>query len=210
MKLIIDVSEHNGIIDLTLAKNHIRGIVARCSWGWGENQIDKQWLNNASQANQLDIPLFAYHFCYARNKKEAEKEADLALLACENFKVNVIYYDMEFSTFQGDLSNDDYYQIAKTFCDKIESAGYAVGIYANEYWFKNKLTNPGFSAWTLWIANYGKNNGYNNWNGNLKYNPFNHVLLHQFTPRRRSVMNYCYVPNKKISEAEYRLGYEII
>lgn len=161
MKLIIDVSEHNGPINLAKAKYSIAGIVARCSWGWGEKQIDKQWFNNASQANQLNIPLFAYHFCYSRNIKEAEKEADLALLACENFKVNVIYYDMEYSVFQGNLTNERYYEIANAFCNKIEKAGYVVGIYANEYWFQTKLTNQGFSAWTLWIANYGKNDGYN-------------------------------------------------
>lgn len=185
MKLIIDVSEHNGPINLKLAFKDISGIVARCSWGWGKNQIDKQWKNNAKQANEMNIPLFAYHFCYARNKEEAIKEAELALLACKDFDVNVIYYDMEYSSYQGNLTNNKYYDIAKAFCDKIEENGYAVGIYANEYWFKTKLTNKGFSAWTLWIANYGSNNGFDNWNGKLKYNPFNHVLLHQFTSKAK-------------------------
>lgn len=74
-----------------------------------------------------------------------------------------------------------YYKIAKTFCDYIEQNGYSVGIYANENWFRTKLTNSGFSVWTLWLANYGSNNGYNNWNNELRYNPFGNVLLHQFT-----------------------------
>ena len=74
-----------------------------------------------------------------------------------------------------------YYKIAKSFCDVIEGAGYSAGIYANQDWFKNKLTNSGFSAWTLWIANYGLNNGYNNWDNKIQYNPFGNVLLHQFT-----------------------------
>lgn len=74
-----------------------------------------------------------------------------------------------------------YYKIAKAFCDVIEGAGYSAGIYANQDWFKNKLTNSGFSAWTLWIANYGLNNGYNNWDNKIQYNPFGNVLLHQFT-----------------------------
>lgn len=186
MKLIIDISEHNGPIDLKLASKYISGIIARCSWGWGSNQIDKQWENTAKQANQLNFPLFAYHFCYARNTEEAILEAKLAIKACENFNVNLIYYDMEYSSFQGNLTNDDYYKIALAFCNTIEAAGYSVGIYANEYWFKTKLTNQGFSAWTLWIANYGNNNGYDNWNGELKYNPFGNVLLHQFTSNAKS------------------------
>ncbi len=79
-----------------------------------------------------------------------------------------------------------YYKIAKVFCDAIENAGYSVGIYANQNWFKTKLTNDGFSAWTLWLANYGNNNGYNTWNNELQYNPFNHVLLHQFTSNAKN------------------------
>lgn len=186
MKLIIDVSEHNGPINLKLANEQISGVIARCSWGWGSNQIDKQWKNTAKQANQLALPLFAYHFCYARTVEEAILEAKLAINACENFNLNLIFYDMEYSSFQGNLTNDEYYKIALAFSNTIEAAGYSAGIYANEYWFRIKLTNPGFSAWPLWIANYGQNNGYDNWNGKLKFNPFNNVLLHQFTSKAKN------------------------
>lgn len=183
---IIDISYHNGTVDLSKAKKYIAGVVARCSYGWSSSNIDKQWDNNAKQANELNIPLFAYHFCYARNEEEAKKEANLALKACQKYQVNVIYYDLEFSDYQGNLSNDMYYKIAKVFCDAIKNAGYSVGIYANQNWFKTKLTNDGFSAWTLWLANYGNNNGYNTWNNELQYNPFNHVLLHQFTSNAKN------------------------
>ena len=183
---IIDISYHNGTVDLSKAKKYIAGVVARCSYGWSSSNIDKQWDNNAKQANELNIPLFAYHFCYARNEEEAKKEANLALKACQKYQVNVIYYDLEFSDYQGNLSNDMYYKIAKVFCDAIENAGYSVGIYANQNWFKTKLTNDGFSAWTLWLANYGNNNGYNTWNNELQHNPFNHVLLHQFTSNAKN------------------------
>lgn len=183
--LVIDISQHNGNVDLYKAKHQIGAVIARCSYGWGIANIDKQWINNATQANNLGIPLYAYHFCYARNEKEAKQEADLAIKTCQNFCVNAIYYDMESSTFQGVLTNDMYYKIAKVFCDAVENAGYVAGIYANEYWFKTKLTHKGFSAWTLWLANYGNNDGYNNWENQLQYNPFGHVLLHQFTSNAR-------------------------
>lgn len=73
-KYIIDISYHNGIVDLSKAKKYIAGVVARCSYGWSSSNIDKQWKNNAKQANELGIPLFAYHFCYARNESEAKKK----------------------------------------------------------------------------------------------------------------------------------------
>lgn len=182
---IIDVSYHNGTINLSKAKKYISGVVARSSYGWSPGNIDKQWKNTAKQANDLGVPLFAYHFCYARDENEARKEANLVLQACKGFDVKVIYYDLEYSDYQGSLSNEMYYKIAKVFCDTVESAGYSVGIYANENWFKTKLTNQGFSAWTLWLANYGNNDGSNNWNDELRYNPFGHVLLHQFTSNAR-------------------------
>ena len=56
--------------------------------------------------------------------KEAKKEANLALKACSNYNVSVIYYDLEYSDYQGSLSNEMYYKIAKSFCDEIEKAGY--------------------------------------------------------------------------------------
>lgn len=181
MKKIIDVSQFNGEIDLAKAAKDIDGLIARCSWGWGNGQFDTQWFHNAQQANALHVPLFAYHFAYAKTKEEAVLEAKLALSACRNYEVNVIYYDIEYSEFQGDLTPEEYYEIAKAFCDEIEANGYAVGIYANEYYFKTKLINAGFSKWTLWLANYGNNDGYDNWDGRLEYNPFGHVLIHQFT-----------------------------
>lgn len=186
MKKIIDVSEHNGILDLAEISKSVDGLIARCSWGWGKDQIDKQWESNAVQASRLELPFYAYHYAYARTKSEAEQEAYLALTACQGHPVNVLYYDIEYSDFQGDLTCSQYYVIAKTFCDIIEKNGYSVGIYANENYFRTKLTNNGFSKWTLWLANYGNNNGTDNWNGELNYNPFGHVLLHQCTSNARN------------------------
>ena len=51
--LIIDISYHNGQVDLSKAKESISGVIARCSYGWSDKNIDKQWSNNASQANKL-------------------------------------------------------------------------------------------------------------------------------------------------------------
>lgn len=46
--LIIDISYHNGLVDLSKAKESISGVIARCSFGWSDKNIDKQWSNNAS------------------------------------------------------------------------------------------------------------------------------------------------------------------
>lgn len=185
MKPIIDISVYQGETDLALAMSRIDGVIARCSYGWSAGQIDAQWAHNAKQANDLGIPLGAYHFAYARNEEEAKKEAKLALSAIKGYRIRVLYYDLEYTPQQGNLSNEQLYAIAKAFCDEIEAVGIPVGIYANTDWFRNKLTNPGFAAWTLWLADYGTNSGYDEWNGKLLYDPFDHVLLHQFTSRAK-------------------------
>lgn len=40
--LIIDISYHNGQVDLSKAKESISGVIARCSYGWS----DKILINN--------------------------------------------------------------------------------------------------------------------------------------------------------------------
>lgn len=46
---IIDISYHNGKVDLSKAKESISGVVARCSYGWSSGNIDKQWNNNGDK-----------------------------------------------------------------------------------------------------------------------------------------------------------------
>lgn len=50
--------------------------------------------------------------------------------------------------------------MAKTFCDTISKQGYKVGIYANQNWWRNYLTDPVFSNsnWHKWIARYPGSN----------------------------------------------------
>lgn len=76
--LIIDISYHNGQVDLSKAKESISGVIARCSYGWSDKNIDKQWSNNASQANKLGIPLFAYHFAM-REMKVKQKRSKFSI-----------------------------------------------------------------------------------------------------------------------------------
>ena len=53
-----------------------------------------------------------------------------------------------------DCDPDALAEIARTFCDAIEDAGYDVGIYANKYWFGHYLTDECFDAWPRWVAQY--------------------------------------------------------
>ena len=55
-----------------------------------------------------------------------------------------VYYDLEDKTIIADGRQSGIASRAQTFCNKISSAGYKPGIYANLNWFNNILTDPVF------------------------------------------------------------------
>ena len=71
-----------------------------------------------------------------------------------------VYLDMEDAS-QKKVGADMLGKIATSYCNAIRSAGYKVGIYANQDWFNNVLTADVFSAdvmkrngWSRWVARY--------------------------------------------------------
>ena len=67
-----------------------------------------------------------------------------------------VYYDLEDKTIIADGRQSGIASRAQIFCNKISSAGYKPGIYANLNWFNNILTDPVFKSgsWDHWIAQY--------------------------------------------------------
>lgn len=151
----IDVSSWQKTIDWNKVKAAgIDFAIIRC--GYGNNQIDQddsQFLRNAQECERLGIPYGVYIYSYAKNTSMASSEADhvLRLISGRNLSMPV-YFDMEDSSTIG----CDYAAIAKTFCNKIQSAGYPVGVYANTSWWNNYLTDPCFNNWYKWVAQYYK------------------------------------------------------
>ena len=45
-------------------------------------------------------------------------------------------------------------EMASTFASVLQDSGYGVGIYANLNWWNNYLTDPAFSQWDRWVAQY--------------------------------------------------------
>lgn len=178
-KFLVDVSEHQGKINWDVLKNNIDGAILRTSWGWGADQADKRFHENAQACDRLGIPMGVYHYCYARTVDEAVAEANLCLATIKGYSLEMpIYYDIEYSAFQGNLAPDTYVQLLKAFADVIEGAGYACGIYANQNYMENKLYDDLVDNYTKWVANYGPvNDGTNH---GLSYNKGS-VLMHQYT-----------------------------
>ena len=148
--MIIDVSEHNGLIDWEVTKEHIDGAIIRC--GYGSNYAhrdDKYFTRNVIECERLKIPYGIYLYSYATNNEMAVSEGShlLRLLKhCNNVQLGV-YLDCEESS-QMHVVNDVIKQVRRI----IEIAGYNFGIYANYYCFKNYI-NPRESD-LIWLAQW--------------------------------------------------------
>lgn len=157
----IDVSHHQVGIDWEkVKKDGIDYAIIRCGYGGNyTSQDDREWLKNVEACERLGIPYGVYLYSYANDVEDAKSEADhvLRLLKGHN-PTYPVYYDLEDKVTEA-VSNSTIGMIAKTFCDKVSAAGYDVGIYANKYWWENKLTSSVFnnSSWSRWVAQYNSN-----------------------------------------------------
>ena len=156
----IDVSEHQGRIDWDAVKaSGIDFAILRVGFGAPSfgGRVDYQFNRNISECERLGIPYGVYVYSYAFDNQQAADEASMVIdcLSGHNPRLPV-YYDLEDKTIIADGRQSGIASRAQTFCNKISSAGYKPGIYANLNWFNNVLTDPVFKSgsWDHWIAQY--------------------------------------------------------
>ena len=150
-KILIDVSEHNGVIDWEKAMYHIDGAILRCGYGSDyERQDDKQFRRNADECTRLGIPFGVYIYSYAKTIEGIKSEAAHALRLIKPYKLAYpVYLDLEEpGTQEGAVIR------ARVFGSIIEEAGYWCGVYANLNWWENYL--PGLERFTKWVAQYNR------------------------------------------------------
>ena len=156
----IDVSVHQGRIDWDAVKaSGIDFAILRVGFGAPSfgGRVDYQFNRNISECERLAIPYGVYVYSYAFDNQQAADEASMVIdcLSGHNPRLPV-YYDLEDKTIIADGRQSGIASRAQTFCNKISSAGYKPGIYANLNWFNNILTDPVFKSgsWDHWIAQY--------------------------------------------------------
>lgn len=150
-KTLIDVSEHNGVIDWEKVMYHIDGAILRCGYGSDyTHQDDTQFKRNADECTRLGIPFGVYIYSYAKTTDRAKSEAAHVLRLIEGYKLAYpVYLDLEEPGTQ-----DGAVERARVFGEIIEKAGYWCGIYANLNWWENHLR--GLERFTKWVAQYYK------------------------------------------------------
>lgn len=149
-KILIDVSEHQGVIDWEKAQYHIDGAILRCGYGSDcVEQDDEQFKRNADECTRLGIPFGVYLYSYAKSIRQAQSEAYHVLRLIDGYELAYpVYLDLE----EGDTAYGAV-ERAVVFGDIIEKAGYWCGIYANLYWWE-MILKKGLERFTKWVAQY--------------------------------------------------------
>ena len=171
-KLGIDISKHQGDINLAALKDKVEFVIIRAGYS---NSIDPKFERNYNLCKELGIPVGAYWYSYALNVDAAKKEANtfLNVLKGKQFEYPV-YLDMEDADGwkkKHDYNFNNSKAISEVFCSIVEGAGYYTGIYASKSWFDTYL--KGLDRYNKWIAHWS----------NVSYEDKSGVGMHQYTSK---------------------------
>ena len=185
-KLGIDISTHQGKINLAALKDKIDFVIIRVGFGVS-GTIDNKFKRNADLCKSLGIPFGFYWYSYALNEAGAEAEANAFLKAIEPYKNDYSYgcwFDMEdadgYKRRKGMPSNEMLRKICAKFCSIVENAGYYVGIYASSSWFNNQLKGEELNKYDKWVAQWPTSGGKQK-SLDVKPESRNNLNLWQFT-----------------------------
>lgn len=155
----IDVSTWQGIIDWPKVKaSGVDFAMLRASYGWKDKdkQTDSQFHRNRKEAKAAGVKCGAYHYSYATTVEEAKKEAAFFLDIIKGYSFEYpVAFDME-DKCQKNLGRKLLTDIAYTFMEEVEKAGYYVCLYTNLDWIRNRLDMERLSRFDLWLAQWNK------------------------------------------------------
>lgn len=153
----IDVSSWQGRINWQDVKeNGVGFAIPRAGYGWEDKprQTDSQFYNNINGAKTVGIPIGCYHYSYATTRYEAKREADFLLDIIQGYQFEYpIFYDLE-DKVQRDLGKDRLTEVALSFCEELEQAGYYPAVYCSLDWARSRLDMERLNRYDLWLAQY--------------------------------------------------------
>lgn len=156
LKRGIDVSSYQGKIDWEKVKPYIDFAIIRCGYGNDDRRQDDVYFErNAKLCKELNIPFGVYLFSYATNLDDARSEVLHTLRLIKDKKLEYpVFLDVE-SKRQMALPKEKLTEIVNYYCEKMEEAGYYVGIYSSLDRFKSNLDSKELDAYDKWVAEWG-------------------------------------------------------
>ena len=134
--------------------------ILRAGYGRLASQKDERFEQNYSGAKAAGVPVGAYWYSYAMSEDEARLEADvfLSVIKGKQFEFPV-YYDVE-EKKQFDLGKEKVSAIMRAFLERVEAAGYFVGLYGSASSLTTHTADDIKSRYTIWLAHWVNQTSY--------------------------------------------------
>lgn len=177
--MVADISQFQPTVDYAKVAKEVDGIIVRIGYrGYGSAGTlvkDNKFDTHMAGIVKNKIPYGFYFFSQAKNAAEGKEEADFAIKTIGKYTNPTfpIYFDSEMSTEPNQngradkISKANRTAAAVAFCEEIYKKGYMGGVYASTSWFNTKLDFSKLDTYSIWVAEYGINNGMANKKPNL-------------------------------------------
>lgn len=163
-KIGIDVSTWQGDINFEKLKNAgVEFIFIRVGSARRDNKeyyYDSKFEQNIKEANKYGIDAGIYFFSYAKNAKEAKKEANWVISKIKKYKIDLpVVFDWEdFSNYNSyNLSLHEFNNMSDMFIKTVEKAGYKGMIYGSKNYLERLWYTEGKR---VWLAHYADETSY--------------------------------------------------
>lgn len=160
----IDVSEHQGEIDWeAVAADGITFALIRIGYrGYSDGNLgeDPYFRRNFEAAKAAGLDTGVYFFSQAVTETEARREAEYVLRLLDGAELEEpVFFDWEYiddapEARTAGMSGEEITRFAKTFCDRISSAGYPAGVYFNQNTADTLIDRAALLDYPLWLAQY--------------------------------------------------------
>lgn len=160
----IDVSKWQGDIDFDVLKSAgVEFVIIRVGTADGidgEYLLDSKFKQNIEGANKAGIPVGIYFYSYANSKDRAIEDAKWILKQIEGYQVDLpIAFDWENWSFYNEfnLSFFGLTDMANSFLNVVEDAGYEGMLYSSKTYLENIWLNTDYP---VWLAHYTSKTNY--------------------------------------------------
>ena len=200
----IDVSTYQGVIDWQKVKaSGIQFAILRAGLGRHASQKDSRFEEYYAGAKAAGMPVGAYWYSYATTVEDALLEADACLECIKEKQFEFpIWYDVE-EQKQFALGREKVSAIIRAFLERVESAGYWVGLYGSYSSLITYTAEDIRSRYAIWLAHW-----------NVQKSPYSGAYgLWQYKVGRTDGINgdvdldYCYVDYPTKIKAKGLNGY---
>jgi lysozyme len=148
-----------GTIDFQKVKNSgIQFVIIRA--GYGTKGKDAFFESNYKKAKAACFHVGAYWYSYADSFKEAGEEADAFIRALSGKQFDYpVYLDMEEKS-QLQAGRDFCSGLIRTFCSRLEAAGYFAGFYTSSSYVQAVVTEEVRKRYSFWCAQWARRCSY--------------------------------------------------